>query len=121
MTDDLKLLALLHAALCGAIAWACLCRVNRMQACTTRQTVRWAYSVLMTVALAAGSAPLWAGWMWAVWSSIGLAGGFLLVMWVNSPAWRLGLPPHACSAPDTFDSLPHDHWPRVVGRGKDAP
>lgn len=69
---------------------------------------------------------------WLMWAEGGLPITFLalaplLLLAYADAAWPLlrlverGSTDPRASAPGAFDDLPHDHWPRVVGRGKDLP
>jgi hypothetical protein len=120
MSDVDKLWALAHMAACGALAWCCLCRISAMGEDTTRSIVRAAYAVLFTVAVAAGSMPIWVQGYWGRIAALTLAIGYVLVMAVNAGAWKQGPPAHARTAPGEFDDTPHHHWNAVSG-GKGTP
>lgn len=120
MRTDL-LLQLAHVAVCLALAWACLCRINKMSQDTTRPGIRAAYALLLADAVAVATLPMWLPDAWGRWASISLALGYLVVMAANSSGWKEGPPEHTRTGPGDFDDLPHAHWPSVVGRGKDTP
>lgn len=93
----------LHAlglmSLCAGLAWASLCRINSMSQDTTRKTIRASYALLFTGAVTAATMPVWLPSAWAEWSTITLAGCYLVVMVTNSAGWRHGPPPHARTQP----------------------
>lgn len=55
-------LAMGNALVCGAIVWACLCRLNTAHA-HQYKSVRARYALLLTAAMSSGLQPiLWASW-----------------------------------------------------------
>lgn len=104
----LALLALINFALCVALAQMSLCRMARMSASTTLRSVRMAYAILFTTAVAVGTMPWWAG-VWPSWGGVALCFSYCIVMYVNRRQWAEGVPVHARTAPGEFDDTPHHH------------
>lgn len=85
-----QLLALLNFALCGAIGWACACRITVTSGDTTRVLTRVSYSTLFTAATASGFMPL-AG-HWPGWPEIWMNAAVLLLMLDGMRRWKQGVP-----------------------------
>lgn len=79
-----------HLLTCGAIAWACLCRLQLTRARTAAE-VRWSISLTLTGAVAAALGPL-------VWSipmhlpQLVLEMGFAMQLIAFRRIWRGGAP-----------------------------
>lgn len=91
-----SLLALANLVICGCIAWACVCRLHRMSAASTRKDVRAAVAFVMTAAVVSGLSPL----LWREWpgfAQVLLTLAFFVLLVVGAREWRDGLPKYARS------------------------
>lgn len=82
-----QLLAVLNLALCGAISWACICRLNS-DICRRYRLPRARYSVLLGVAVQSGLQPV----LWRSWPGIAellFAAGVLAYLVINVVRWHL--------------------------------
>ncbi len=93
ITLEQSLLAFLNLALCAALGWTCLCRLNLMERSTTLPSFRAKYSVLITAAVASALGPL-AG-IWPNLAQVLLTGAFVFVLAAGTSAWRDGVPGYA--------------------------
>jgi hypothetical protein len=90
----LAAMAWLNFAICGAIGWACVCRVAMMTARTTKLRFRVGYTAMMVASSASGLSPvLWGEWPGPGQISMGLAA--LYVIGWGASNWRGGLPSYA--------------------------
>lgn len=87
-------LAWFNFAVCGAIGWACLCRIAMMSEQTTRVRFRLGYTVMMVSSTCSGLSPiLWGEWPGPGQISMGLAA--LYVIGWGAQNWRRGTPTYA--------------------------
>lgn len=93
------------AVVCACVAWACLCRMDKMHK-TTLVAFRLKYTLLATGAIAAALSP----WMFP---DVQRLGGLLFAITVlaflllGAPAWRSGAPEYSESGPGDLDPLAH--------------
>lgn len=107
MRIELLLLFLFaNFAICSAIGWACLCRINLMHGRETRLIFRLKYSVLLTAAGVAGFVPMLFPEA-APLALAALSGAVLFQLAGGARAWRGGVPEYAKSDPAPFDDRPH--------------
>lgn len=106
------ILVILNFALCSALGWACLCRLNVMEGKDTRTVFRLKYAVLLTAATAGGFCPLFGEW--PTWTQCGMTGAVLFQLAGGARAWANGVPVYAKSDPAPFDAL--DTEPMEVAR-----
>lgn len=89
-------LALLNLALCAAVAWASMCRLNTTTH-ETRPEVRAQFVALLAGSLAHGLQPILWGWL-PGWGSVMMSGAVLLFLLLGMRRWRNGAPPDTTSA-----------------------
>ena len=94
--DKQLLLAALNLFLCGLIGWACVCRMAKMWAETTRLLTRWAYAAMFTAAGLSGWQRALIG-EWPTWPQVASSAALLLFMWSGTRAWKDGPPDFAKS------------------------
>lgn len=78
--------ALVNFAICAAIGWACICRLNDTVSKDYRQ-VRMRYTLLLAGATASGCAPALFNVLPGPDAAI-FAGSVLVSMVINVPRWR---------------------------------
>lgn len=82
-----QLLAVLNLALCGAISWACICRLNS-EICRRYRLPRTRYSLLLASAVQSGLQPV----LWRTWPGIAevlFASCVLAYLVINVVRWHL--------------------------------
>lgn len=95
---DLYLFAIVNLAICGAIGFIALCRLNAMEG-PVLYRVRSEYAGYIAGAIAAGLQPWWNEW--PQWGSLSIAGALLLGLIFSGHAWK-----H-----DTTPDVATDHAP----------
>ena len=83
--NALYLFALANAALCAAVIFISLCRLNSMQGAVLLR-VRSEYAGYMGAAVLSALQPFWGEW--PQWASLGMAGAVLFGMLCSSHAWH---------------------------------
>lgn len=83
--SKLYLFALANAALCAAVIFIALCRLNAMQGAVLFR-VRSEYAGYMGAAVMSAMMPFWGEW--PQWGSISMAGALLLGLLCSGHAWR---------------------------------
>lgn len=100
---DLYLFALANAALCGAIVFISVCRLNTMQGSVLLR-VQSEYAGYIGGAFASALQPWWNEW--PQWGSLAIAGALLLGLLFSGHAWRKDKPPITATAPAPLGDLP---------------
>lgn len=91
---SLYLFAIANLAICAAIAFISLCRLNAMEG-PVLYRVRSEYAGYIAGALGAGFQPWWGEW--PEWGSLLIAGALLVGLIASSHAWRHDTPPETAS------------------------
>lgn len=86
-------IALANTVVCLALAWACICRLNKASERTTQRVFVWKYAVLLTAAVASAISPVFG----IVASPIDLIlnAAFFFALAGGRRAWRDGVPEYA--------------------------
>lgn len=87
-----QLLAMLNLAICMAIAWACICRLNSHVA-RVHKWARAKYSLLLAGAVASGFQPA----LWNSWTTVGdtiFSACVLAGLLINVARWHGAAHPH---------------------------
>lgn len=85
-----QLTALVNLLICGAIGWACICRLNS-ELCRLYKRPRARYSALLAGAVASGAQPILFGTMPGPGETI-FAGSVLIYLLLNLELWFAGKP-----------------------------
>lgn len=80
-----QLLAMLNLAICAAIGWACICRLNS-SVCRLYLLARARYALLLAGAIASGLQPLLFN-SWPSAGSVVLAAAVLVFLVINVVRW----------------------------------
>ena len=81
-----ELMAMINFAICTAIGWACICRLNSTVSRKFR-SARTRYALLLAGATASGCSPIFFQMMPSMGEAI-FSGAVLVSMVINVPRWR---------------------------------
>jgi len=101
--NELYLFAFVNAALCAAIAFISICRLNAMRGATVLVRVQSEYAGYVGAAFASALQPWWNEW--PQWGSLAIATSLLLGLLFSGHAWRKDKPPATATAPAPLSTL----------------
>ena len=98
LVQTFQFLTFANFLICAAGGFICACRLRHMRFDTTRQSVRWAYS-LIVVGLTVNGFWFWFFGTFADWQNIVASVTAVGELLMHSRSWRNGLPDFAKSGP----------------------